>query len=84
MLEVPAAIFMWHYGHKNRHSLLSHDFISTSTGFFIESLRLGKTTKIIKSNHQPITTMLTDHVPQHHIFAAGQALLNTNLLSNKD
>lgn len=84
ILEVPAAIFMWHYGHKNRQSLLSHDFISTSAGFFIESLRLEKTTKIIKSNHQTITTTPTDHIPQHHIFAAGQTLLTTNLLSNKD
>lgn len=32
-----------------------------------ESSRLEKATKIIKPNCRPITTMPTDHVPQHHI-----------------
>ena len=31
------------------------------------SLRLEKTSKITKSNHQPMTTTPTNHVPQHHI-----------------
>lgn len=33
----------------------------------IESPRLEKTTKIIYSNHQPITNMLTNHVPLSHV-----------------
>ena len=36
----------------------------------VESLRLGKTSKITQSNHQPTTTMPTDHVPQCHISTA--------------
>ena len=32
-----------------------------------ESLRLEKTSKITKSNHQPIPTMPINHVPQCHI-----------------
>ena len=31
-----------------------------------QSLRLEKTTKIIQSTHQPITTMPTNHAPQSH------------------
>ena len=31
-----------------------------------QSLRLGKISKIIQSNHQPTTTMPTNHVPQCH------------------
>jgi len=32
-----------------------------------ESLRLEKTTKTTESNHQPASTMPTDHIPQCHI-----------------
>jgi len=35
----------------------------------IESMRFEKTTKITSSNHQPISTMHTDHVPQCHTSA---------------
>jgi len=34
----------------------------------MESLRSEKTSKTIKSNHQPITTMLTNRVPQCYIY----------------
>ena len=34
----------------------------------MESLRLEKTTEITQSNHQPIPTMPTNHVPQCHIY----------------
>lgn len=33
-----------------------------------ESLRMEKTSKIPKSNHQPIPTMPTARVPQCHIY----------------
>jgi len=42
--------------------------LARGTGFIeSESLRLGKTTKIITSNHQLILTMPTDHVSRCHI-----------------
>ena len=38
----------------------SDKYLGYCNGRNIESLRLEKTTKIIKSNHQPITTMPND------------------------
>ena len=50
------------------HPLCSVSHFETSWNHRItESLRLKKVTKILRSNHQPIPTMHTHHVPQCHI-----------------
>ena len=41
--------------------------LSTGNHRITEPLRLEKTTKIIQSDHQPIPTIPTDHVPKCHI-----------------
>ena len=50
-----------------------------------EALRLEKTTKIIWSNHQPITAMPINHVPQCHIHTVlcGQCPKHTRLGTQK-
>ena len=40
----------------------------------IEILRLEKTSKITQSNHQPVLTMPTKHVPQCHIHVVSEHL----------
>ena len=42
--------------------------ISGAHVYFMESLRLEKTTRITKSNHQPTPTVPTKHVPQCNIY----------------
>ena len=40
---------------------------SCKPGRITESLKLEKTSEVIMYNHQPLTTMLTNHVPQRYI-----------------
>ena len=47
---------------------------STQNHRSVESLRLEKTTKIIQFNHQPITILTNNHVPQCHIYMVLECL----------
>ena len=56
------------------------DFVCTTINYRItELLRLAKITKITQSNHQPIPTMPTAHVPQCHIHTALEHLQGRGL-----
>ena len=46
------------------HMIKLYKRVNTKNHRFIESLRLEKTSKSIKSNHQPNPAMPNNHVPQ--------------------